>query len=164
MVFLESCKTGLILLLVVVWCGICGLSNKFQRHTEFNNWIWPMLTMVLTMEGILCNWKLGVASLPKYWENTKGVHHFKKNSVYQKMEVYVNISIFYLFFLELHQWREILMINPMMAMNPLLPASGQQRIPVIPSPFEPPSVDRYSSPMWYSGLRRKWMLLSFQTL
>ncbi|XP_020737775.2 sterile alpha motif domain-containing protein 7 [Odocoileus virginianus] len=30
----------------------------------------------------------------------------------------------------------------MMAMNPLLPASGQQRIPLIPSPFEPPSVDR----------------------
>ncbi|KAB1284221.1 Sterile alpha motif domain-containing protein 7, partial [Camelus dromedarius] len=46
----------------------------------------------------------------------------------------------------LHQWREILMINPMMAVNPLLTASGQQRIPLVPSPFEPPSVDRYFSP------------------
>ncbi|XP_072816814.1 sterile alpha motif domain-containing protein 7 isoform X3 [Vicugna pacos] len=34
------------------------------------------------------------------------------------------------------------MINPMMAVNPLLTASGQQRIPLVPSPFEPPSVDR----------------------
>uniref|UniRef100_M3Z081 Sterile alpha motif domain containing 7 n=1 Tax=Mustela putorius furo TaxID=9669 RepID=M3Z081_MUSPF len=43
---------------------------------------------------------------------------------------------------ELHQWREILMINPMMAMNPLLTASGQQRMPLVPSPFEPPMADR----------------------
>ena len=50
------------------------------------------------MEGFLCNWKLGVATLSKYWENTKGVHHFKKNSIYQKMEVYVDISIFFFFF------------------------------------------------------------------
>ncbi|KAF4020998.1 hypothetical protein G4228_012845 [Cervus hanglu yarkandensis] len=35
----------------------------------------------------------------------------------------------------------------MMAMNPLLPASGQQRIPLIPSPFEPPSVDRMEMEM-----------------
>ncbi|XP_039092429.1 sterile alpha motif domain-containing protein 7 [Hyaena hyaena] len=43
---------------------------------------------------------------------------------------------------ELHQWREILMINPMMAMHPLLTAPGQQRMPLVPSPFEPPAVDR----------------------
>ncbi|XP_045050952.2 sterile alpha motif domain-containing protein 7 isoform X2 [Desmodus rotundus] len=43
---------------------------------------------------------------------------------------------------EFHQWREVLMINPKMAMNPLLTASGQQRIPLAPSPFEPPNVDR----------------------
>nr|XP_019590575.1 PREDICTED: sterile alpha motif domain-containing protein 7 [Rhinolophus sinicus] len=29
-----------------------------------------------------------------------------------------------------------------MAVNPLLTASGQQRIPLVPSPFEPPTVDR----------------------
>ncbi|XP_029069739.1 sterile alpha motif domain-containing protein 7 [Monodon monoceros] len=34
------------------------------------------------------------------------------------------------------------MINPMMAVNPLLTASGHQSIPLVPSPFEPPSVDR----------------------
>ncbi|XP_014389063.1 PREDICTED: sterile alpha motif domain-containing protein 7 isoform X2 [Myotis brandtii] len=34
------------------------------------------------------------------------------------------------------------MINPTMAMNPLLTASGQQRIPLFPSPFEPLPVDR----------------------
>ncbi|KAM8770924.1 sterile alpha motif domain-containing protein 7 [Rhynchonycteris naso] len=43
---------------------------------------------------------------------------------------------------EFHQWREVLMINPIMAMNPLLTASGQQRIPPVPSPFEPPTLDR----------------------
>ncbi|XP_023609679.1 sterile alpha motif domain-containing protein 7 [Myotis lucifugus] len=43
---------------------------------------------------------------------------------------------------EFHQWREILMINPTTAMNPLLTASGQQRIPLFPSPFEPLPVDR----------------------
>ncbi|XP_040336643.1 sterile alpha motif domain-containing protein 7 isoform X1 [Herpailurus yagouaroundi] len=43
---------------------------------------------------------------------------------------------------ELHQWREILMINPTMAMNPLLTAPGQQRMPLVPSSFEPPTVDR----------------------
>lgn len=44
MVFLESCKTGLILLvLLVVWYGItCGLSNKFQRHMEFYSCIWVL--------------------------------------------------------------------------------------------------------------------------
>ncbi|KAI5940061.1 Sterile alpha motif domain-containing protein 7 [Manis javanica] len=42
---------------------------------------------------------------------------------------------------ELHQWQEILMINPTMAMNPLL-TSGQQRIPLVPSPFGIPTVDR----------------------
>ncbi|XP_019499461.1 PREDICTED: sterile alpha motif domain-containing protein 7 [Hipposideros armiger] len=47
---------------------------------------------------------------------------------------------------ELHQWREVLMINPIMAVNPLLTASGQQRIPLVPSSFEPPTVDRYFSP------------------
>ncbi|XP_057594280.1 sterile alpha motif domain-containing protein 7 [Hippopotamus amphibius kiboko] len=34
------------------------------------------------------------------------------------------------------------MINSMMAVNPLLTASGQQRIPLVPSTLEPPSVDR----------------------
>ncbi|XP_039720926.1 sterile alpha motif domain-containing protein 7 [Pteropus medius] len=34
------------------------------------------------------------------------------------------------------------MINPTMAINPLLTASGQRRIPLVPSPFEPPTVDR----------------------
>ncbi|XP_008585490.1 PREDICTED: sterile alpha motif domain-containing protein 7, partial [Galeopterus variegatus] len=34
------------------------------------------------------------------------------------------------------------MSNPMMAVNPLLAASGQQRIPLVPSPFGPPTVDR----------------------
>ncbi|KAF5922153.1 hypothetical protein HPG69_007039 [Diceros bicornis minor] len=34
------------------------------------------------------------------------------------------------------------MINPMMALNPLLTASGQPRIPLVPSPFEPPTMDR----------------------
>ncbi|XP_036993395.2 sterile alpha motif domain-containing protein 7 isoform X1 [Artibeus jamaicensis] len=43
---------------------------------------------------------------------------------------------------EFHQWREVLMINSTMATNPLLTASGQQRIPLAPSPFEPPTVDR----------------------
>ncbi|XP_066202970.1 sterile alpha motif domain-containing protein 7 isoform X1 [Saccopteryx leptura] len=43
---------------------------------------------------------------------------------------------------EFHQWREVLMINPTMAMNPLLTASGQQRIPPVSSPFEPPTLDR----------------------
>ncbi|KAI5132154.1 Sterile Alpha Motif Domain-Containing Protein 7 [Manis pentadactyla] len=42
---------------------------------------------------------------------------------------------------ELHQWQEILMINPTMAINPL-PTSGQQRIPLVPSPFGIPTVDR----------------------
>lgn len=69
---------------------------------------------------------------------------FKKNSnSSQKVELFVNLSIWFL--LELHQWREVLMINPTMAMNPLLTASGQQRIPLVPSPFEPPTVDRYFS-------------------
>ncbi|XP_021586839.2 sterile alpha motif domain-containing protein 7 isoform X2 [Ictidomys tridecemlineatus] len=43
---------------------------------------------------------------------------------------------------ELHQRQELLMSNPMMAVNPLLTASGQQRIPLVPSPFGPPIVDR----------------------
>ncbi|XP_004591369.2 sterile alpha motif domain-containing protein 7 [Ochotona princeps] len=34
------------------------------------------------------------------------------------------------------------MMNPMMAVNPLLTASGQQRIPLLPSPFRPPLMDR----------------------
>ncbi|XP_062034003.1 sterile alpha motif domain-containing protein 7 [Lepus europaeus] len=34
------------------------------------------------------------------------------------------------------------MTNPTMAVNPLLTASGQQRIPLVPSPFGPPIVDR----------------------
>ncbi|XP_004834631.2 sterile alpha motif domain-containing protein 7 [Heterocephalus glaber] len=38
------------------------------------------------------------------------------------------------------------MTNPMMAVNPLLMASGQQRIPLIPSPFGPPFVDRDALP------------------
>ncbi|XP_036300387.1 sterile alpha motif domain-containing protein 7 isoform X2 [Pipistrellus kuhlii] len=47
---------------------------------------------------------------------------------------------------EFHQWREVLMINPTVAMNPLLTASGQQRIPLVPSPFEPLPVDRDALP------------------
>ncbi|XP_075856673.1 sterile alpha motif domain-containing protein 7 [Microcebus murinus] len=43
---------------------------------------------------------------------------------------------------ELHQWREMLMTNPVVAVNPLLTASGQQRIPLVPLPFGPPTVDR----------------------
>ncbi|XP_011916054.1 PREDICTED: sterile alpha motif domain-containing protein 7 isoform X1 [Cercocebus atys] len=43
---------------------------------------------------------------------------------------------------ELHQWREILMTNSVMAVNPLLTPTGQQTIPLIPSPFGPPTVDR----------------------
>ncbi|KAM7331049.1 hypothetical protein ACRRTK_010238 [Alexandromys fortis] len=35
-----------------------------------------------------------------------------------------------------------LMTNPMMSVNPLLAASGHQRIPLIPAPFGPPIVDR----------------------
>ncbi|KAM6160984.1 sterile alpha motif domain-containing protein 7 [Erethizon dorsatum] len=38
------------------------------------------------------------------------------------------------------------MTNPMMAVNTLLTASGQQRIPLIPSPFGPPIVDRDALP------------------
>ncbi|XP_037696989.1 sterile alpha motif domain-containing protein 7 [Choloepus didactylus] len=34
------------------------------------------------------------------------------------------------------------MINPTTAVNPLLTATGQQRIPLLPSPFEPQTVDR----------------------
>ncbi|KAM7133823.1 sterile alpha motif domain-containing protein 7 isoform 2-T4 [Molossus nigricans] len=43
---------------------------------------------------------------------------------------------------EFHQWQQVLMINPTMAMNPLLTASEQQKIPLVPSAFEPPTVDR----------------------
>ncbi|XP_017704283.1 PREDICTED: sterile alpha motif domain-containing protein 7 isoform X1 [Rhinopithecus bieti] len=43
---------------------------------------------------------------------------------------------------KLHQWREILMTNLVMAVNPLLTPTGQQTIPLIPSPFGPPTVDR----------------------
>uniref|UniRef100_H0W7G2 Sterile alpha motif domain containing 7 n=1 Tax=Cavia porcellus TaxID=10141 RepID=H0W7G2_CAVPO len=38
------------------------------------------------------------------------------------------------------------MTNPVMAVNPLLTAAGQQRIPLIPSPFGPPVVDRDTLP------------------
>lgn len=115
-------------------------SFKGTSNTEFYSCIW-----VLTMEGFLCNWKLGDSSFPKCWENTKGVHCVKKNSnSSQKVELFINISIW--FFLEFHQWREVLMVNPTMAMNPLLTASGQQRIPLVPSPFEPLPVDRYLFP------------------
>ncbi|XP_008828342.1 sterile alpha motif domain-containing protein 7 [Nannospalax galili] len=34
------------------------------------------------------------------------------------------------------------MTNPMMSVNPFLTESGQQRIPLVPSPFRPPVVDR----------------------
>ncbi|XP_007523022.2 sterile alpha motif domain-containing protein 7 [Erinaceus europaeus] len=43
---------------------------------------------------------------------------------------------------ELQQWREILMINSMTAVNPLLTTPGQPKIPQLHSPFEPPVVDR----------------------
>nr|XP_012634657.1 sterile alpha motif domain-containing protein 7 [Microcebus murinus] len=36
----------------------------------------------------------------------------------------------------------MLMTNPVVAVNPLLTASGQQRIPLVPLPFGPPTVDR----------------------
>ncbi|XP_077015279.1 sterile alpha motif domain-containing protein 7 isoform X2 [Tamandua tetradactyla] len=43
---------------------------------------------------------------------------------------------------ELHQWQEILMVNPTMAVNPLSTAAGLQRTPLLPSPFEARTADR----------------------
>lgn len=53
------------------------------------------------------------------------------------------------------------MINPTMARNPLLSASGQQRIPLVPSPFEPLPVNRYVCPTWYYGQRRTLIIIEF---
>lgn len=53
------------------------------------------------------------------------------------------------FLSELRQRQEMLMRNQLMAVNPQLMGTGQQRMQAIPSQFEPRLVDRYFAPLLY---------------
>lgn len=141
MVFLESCKAGLILLLLVVWCAItCGFCQKFQGHMG-KTLSSTVVSGCLQWRGFCVTERLVQIIFPSVGKIWTVFIAFKNSNSSQKVELFINIFIW--FFLEFHQWREVLMINPTMAMNPLLTASGQQKIPLVPSPFETPTVDRY---------------------
>lgn len=67
------------------------------------------------------------------------------------LKFYYRITFCVCFVPELRQRQEMLMRNQLMAVNPQLMGTAQQRMQAIPSQFEPRLVDRYSATPLYSN-------------